>query len=491
MTVEKILEEKKTFDLSVQFERHGLEDEDKRWSVPGMTFSSFVLPGIMWRRLFTTILGSSSRESLIDDLPIHGRAIKQCRTLENYISRLTEYRSVAPSTPTVIPTLPTSSNILHVSIERYQDVSTDSFAQHIIATTADRRLHRLKAEAPFELLESKSHTNESPILSCSVLTDNYLLSTSMSGQLLLLDLEKGVALEERRDHQKYVVKVATLEDEEGFWVATAGWDAKVFVYRLRLSPEHTSPSLGPPVATLAIPTNPEDVLFVQHPDAEEPVLIVSRRDSTSLYYYSLPTKPVPESISDVTNTLQLLGTQNLAPHSNAWISFSPSCLALCPKDPALLAVATSAVPHMKLIIVRLLCPSPSEASGAAAAPANQAEQTQATLATQDREDVAIVSNTSTLAPQTPYSTPQVCWRPDGTGVWVNGDDGVLRGVEAKTGKIMATLRGGHVVGSKIRTIWCGWVHVNGRREERLVSGGFDRRLIVWEAVDQTDRNASV
>lgn len=58
-----------------------------------------------------------------------------------------------------------------------------------------------------------------------------------------------------------------------------------------------------------------------------------------------------------------------------------------------------------------------------------------------------------MAPQTPYSTPQVVWRPDGAGVFVNGDDGVIRGLEARTGKVVTTLQGGHEVGSKIRTIW--------------------------------------
>ena len=85
-----------------------------------------------------------------------------------------------------------------------------------------------------------------------------------------------------------------------------------------------------------------------------------------------------------------------------------------------------------------------------------------------------------MAPQTPYSTPQVCWRPDGSGVWVNGDDGVLRGVEAKTGKVVATLREGHEIGSKIRSAWAGMVEVDEKEEEWVVSGGFDRRLVVWK-----------
>ena len=83
----------------------------------------------------------------------------------------------------------------------------------------------------------------------------------------------------------------------------------------------------------------------------------------------------------------------------------------------------------------------------------QAAQTRSTLAIQDREEAAIQIHVSAMAPQTPYSTPQVVWRPSGAGVFVNGDDGVIRGLEAKTGKIVATLQDGHEAGSKIRSIW--------------------------------------
>jgi hypothetical protein len=114
----------------------------------------------------------------------------------------------------------------------------------------------------------------------------------------------------------------------------------------------------------------------------------------------------------------------------------------------------------------------------------QATQALEALALQNREDAAILIQANTFAPQTSYSTPQVAWRPDGSGVWVNGDDGVVRGIEIKTGKVVALLKDGHEPGSKVRTIWAGYVAVpnNGddAREEWVISGGFDKRLIVWK-----------
>ena len=293
----------------------------------------------------------------------------------------------------------------------------------------------------------------------------------MSGQVVLYDHEEDKVLDERRDHNKYVVRVDIWTDSHVTWVATAGWDAKIYLYRLS---QEGKQQLGAPVASITLATNPETIKFVRHPDRQDPILVITRRDSTSLHYYSILT-PEGSASTPPPTELKFLGSQNLAPHSNAWIAFSPSSIAVCPTDPTLIAVATSAVPHMKLILVRLLIPLHS-ANDASSSITTQASQARANLAIQDREDAAIIVHVSTMAPQTPYSTPQVVWRPDGSGVWVNGDDGVLRGLEAKTGKVVATLNGGHEAGSKIRSIWCGMVE----GQEWVVSGGFDRRLVVWK-----------
>ncbi|KAA6415414.1 MAG: hypothetical protein FRX48_00129 [Lasallia pustulata] len=426
LTIEKILEEKKIFDLSIRFEKFG-DGDALGWTLP------------------------------------------------------------APSTPFAVSTLPTSTNLLHVSVESYVEEGSDRIAQVLIVTGADRRFNLLSPDSAMTLLKSDHSLHDSPILSCAVLGNKYLTSvtTSMSGQVILYDHVRGKVLEERRDHRKYVVKVATWEGRHGTWVTTAGWDAKVLLYRVSLNDVGEALALGPPVASISLPTNPEAVLFVKHPDEDTPILIVTRRDSTSLHYYRLPSlATTTESVSSPAE-LQLIGRQNLAPHSNAWIAFSPSSIAISPIDPTLLAVATSAVPHMKLIIARLLVPplGTIERSPTHPQPATQAAQARADLAVQDKEDAAILIHASTLAPQTPYSTPQVCWRPDGSGIWVNGDDGALRGVEAKTGKIIVVLKGGHEIGSKIRSIWAGLVvgSDDGAREEWVVSGGFDRRLVVWKA----------
>ncbi|THZ15167.1 WD40 repeat-like protein [Aureobasidium pullulans] len=406
LTIEKILEEKQTFDMSLQFERLGTDDGAHGWS------------------------------------------------------------QHAPAVPNQISG-PTRSNILHTSLPLVASTtSSDASEPLLVATTADRRLnvHNLPA---CTLKDSLLAIHDSPVLSTAVLKQTHLLTASMSGQLVVSDLQ-GVVFDKRRDHAKYVVQIITHELEDVTWLATAGWDGKVHLYSIDVAA--TNPKLPAPVASISLPTNPEALLFIKHPDNGSLVLIITRRDSTHLFYYS------------VDSEARLLGKQNLAPHSNAWIAFTPSAIALCPTDSTLIAIATSAIPHMKLLIVRLMVPSmDGDASIASLVPAEetQASQARAALALQDRESAAILIQCNTMAPQTAYSTPALTWRPDGTGVWVNSDDGAIRGIEATTGKIIATLKG-HEPGSKVRCLSAAWVKAGDVKQEWLVSGGFDHKLIVWK-----------
>lgn len=338
----------------------------------------------------------------------------------------------------------------------------------------------------YPLAKSISTLADSPIIShASLLDGKYLLTTCTSGQL---NLSRGEEIIDRRkDHAKFAVKVVTYQEEgeeQRIWVATAGWDMNIFLYSI--IPSSEDPSLGEPVAHIKLKTLPESIIFVRNPDTGDLILLVSRSDSSMIYYYQVePPATSPPTETQQPYDLPLLGTQNLAPGSNAWVAFSPSSLALSPRDPNLLAVATSSLSQfMKLMIVRLLFPANARTQPPAIEPETQAIQAMDALTIQNREDAAILISASTLSPQSNYSNPQVVWRPDGSGVWVNGDDGVIRGVEAKTGKVIASLKDGHEFGSKVRTIWAGWVDVEGgKREEWVVSGGFDKRLIVWKVHD--------
>ena len=148
------------------------------------------------------------------------------------------------------------------------------------------------------LEDSFTNLQDSPILSCAIVGGNYFLTGSMSGQITISNLA-GEIVARRRDHNKYVVQIVTLQSGETTWIATAGWDAKVQLYKLGRA--DARPALSEPYATISLQTNPGAILFIEHPENGHPLLVVTRRDSTHLYYYSTE----PESI--------LIGKQNIAP----------------------------------------------------------------------------------------------------------------------------------------------------------------------------------
>jgi WD40 repeat protein len=422
VTIESILQEKKEFDLSLNFEKLGVDDKALAWTVP------------------------------------------------------------APSKPTILQSLPSRSNILSVAVFDLSLHLAEQVRQYIAVTTADRRLHLLNPASPtLDLVHSYTSFQDSPILDIVAVGTQYLLIASMSGKLLMYDTRRDEILDERKDHSKYLVKLATWTNGTSTMVASAGWDAKIFLYQFDVG---DNPQLGEPVATLTLASIPETLLFVKSPDDGTPILLVARRDSTYMYYYSVPGLQSQE--------ITLLGKQNLAPHSNAWIAFTPADIQICPTDSALVAIATSTTPHMKLLIVKLLLPptqptilhagSGLDADGPLTV--TQASQARAELLVSDREEAAILINVSTLAPQTTYSTPRLSWRPDGSGVYVSSDDGVVRGIEVSSGKPIALLEA-HDAGSKLRCFWTGQLRAeqdstgqSGGREV-LISGGFDQKLILW------------
>ncbi|KAH7126983.1 quinon protein alcohol dehydrogenase-like superfamily [Dendryphion nanum] len=425
ITIEQILEEKRIFDLSLNFEKLGVAET-------------------------------------------HG------------------WRTPAPSTPNVVSTS-TNSNILSVHI-CHLSLSAGVEARSCVAvTTADRRL-TLYDPSVSSMRELKSYTGfqDSPLLDLIVVDSTHLIAASMSGRLVIVNTITGSLVDERKDHKKYLVKLTHWAGSDSILIASAGWDSKVFFYRIPIN-HMGEPRLGEPIASITLPTIPETVMFLQAPEHSSPVLLLTRRDSTFLYYYHMEYS---------SSHFELLGKQNLAPHSNAWVAFSPSDVQLCPTDPTLVAVATSSTPHMKVLMVQLLIPpipdnrleianDQLEDDALDSRPLTQSALARAELLVRDREDAAIKISVNTMAPQSKYSTPTLRWRPDGTGIYVNSDDGIIRGLDMATGKLKASLEG-HEAGSKIRCLVAGprkagaHTSVSGERiGEYLISGGFDQRLILW------------
>lgn len=145
----------------------------------------------------------------------------------------------APSNPNQISTLPSATNILHVSVQNFRG---ETPVQLLVASTADRKLSLLNIDETFSIYKSLPDLPDSPIFSCVAFGEQGLktITAGMPGQDVLYDREMDRVLEEKRDHSQYVVKVATWNEI----VVNAGWDNKLFLYQ---GSGHFSSS-GTPVA---------------------------------------------------------------------------------------------------------------------------------------------------------------------------------------------------------------------------------------------------
>jgi len=387
------------------------------------------------------------------------------------------------------------ANVLQVSIMNLKLSETEPMQPVLLASTANRQLNCVS-------WGSNSANNamalgivaDSPILSFVALLNRYIALTTISGCLLIYDPCTNTVLAKRKDHQKYAIQVVTICKDNQTYLATAGWDSRVLIYAVDCN--NSTVALSEPVVIIQLQSVPESIVFSIDPRDQEVYLVVARRDSTYLYYYRI------SSIVTSSTNLCLAGKQNLTPFATAWNSFSPACITPCPKDPSLVAIATNSIPHMKVLLVRLLFPDlANDNSIALMHPSRSVQSNMATTRetagirssqpftgapatslddVDPREVAAVLVHTNTNVSQTRYSTPVVAWRPDGTGFWVNTEEGTIKGID-RTGKVQAVLQG-HEAGSKVRCLWAGLVSKSGNdgpKEEILVSGGFDQRLVVW------------
>jgi hypothetical protein len=368
--------------------------------------------------------------------------------------------------------LPLSGNVLQVGLVHLRTGGSDEPARvfKLVSTVADRRV-RLMPLGSEDESEVRGFVAQSSVLSYTVVLERFLLYLDITGTLGVYDAMTSTVVSKQKYHTKYGVRIITETSPLGLLVATAGWDRKVQVAFLDTNRGGDFTGQLPlPAASLMLDSVVDDVLFRRNVDTGQLFLIVTRRDSCFLYYYS-----VDDSSHDV--KLALAGKQNLAPYANSWNTFSPACIRPCPTDSGLIAVAMSSVPHMKLLFVRLLFPGT-----VIAARESPLDHLSSDLSSKEdsgsQEAMAILVQCNTMVGQTQYSVPQVTWRPDGSGVWVNSDDGLIKGIDL-TGKVMSTLNG-HV-GSRVRCLFAGML--SGR--EVLMSGAFDQKVITWN-IDEAD-----
>jgi hypothetical protein len=408
------------------------------------------------------------------------------------------YETAAPSRPQVCNGLDqaTNANFLQASLEHLQSLPASS-STALLASSADRKLKILSLSGLANIPNDPGAASldmydciltDSPVLSYQILLGRYIAYTTISGSLALYDVSRNALVgQSRKDHTKYAIQVIQAVNNttvpQTIFLATAGWDSKILLYLLEKGTGNDAENLlelQAPIAALTLESLPESIVFSTNPSDGSLYLVFSRRDSTHLHYYRVQSSGADGELYD----LLPAGKQNLAPHANSWNAFTPSSLAACPSDPTLLAIATSSVPYMKALMVRLrfppsfVIPTPIRRNVAIVEDPEEGVENEAQA--QAKDAAAVLFHCSTMIGQTQYSLPVVTWRVDGTGIWFAGEEGVIKGID-RAGKIVSELRG-HDATTKVRTLWSGWLELPEQgKKEILISGGFDQKLIIWHA----------
>lgn len=130
--------------------------------------------------------------------------------------------------------------------------------------------------------------------------------------------------------------------------------------------------------------------------------------------------------------------------------FTPRCIRILTSENGipLVAVGTSHEPYMRLIVVTL---KELNAESPESIKRNQ-----------------IITNINTLSPQDKYSQAHIEWRYDGSGVWIMGEDGVVRGLDISKEEVILLL-----------SEHDGRIKTASVADDVIITCGTDRRVIRW------------
>ncbi|BFZ61277.1 hypothetical protein YB2330_002336 [Saitoella coloradoensis] len=260
----------------------------------------------------------------------------------------------------------------------------------------------------------------SPVLSMVVDDGQFLITGGMDGRILVTDVARdGEHVQTVAKHGRYVVRLA-MSSDKGFLVS-ASYDNTVKIF---CRDGGTSPAAWREERTITFATQPEALHIT-----EDNEVIIAARFSNLLQCIRLSTG------EERTINLNAVGDDH--------ISFSPLDIAPHPRNPNLLAIATlhPMNPFHRVLFL-------------------------------DLSQSRVIGDLWTDAPQNEYSTPRVVWRGSGDGIWVNGDDGVLRGYDVSMKRKVGVLAGHE---GNVKAVWAGTVE--GR--EVVVTGGFDKTVRMW------------
>lgn len=297
-----------------------------------------------------------------------------------------------------------------------------------------------------KIIRSYPDISGSVLKCCYPIGEDRVLICGMDGVVKLVSLEddepKPVA-----QHQLHARLVTDLK-VWGNLMFSIGWDSYLRVHTL----EDDKLAMLSEFKLLSNATALEVVSL-----GSVPIALVTRMDSSQLTYFSCL-----ESLVELTRVS--LNDAEFSTHGFTGMSIGVSSPSI--ESGTTVVVGTSHIPFMRLVVTK--APDLHElvlSKGVGSLNNTSAQE----LSTPTQRGV-ILMNLVTPSPQDKFSHCKVIFRADGTGVWIFGDDGIIRGMDLRSGEVVTELKGhdGRIKSALV----CA-------NREVLVTSGTDKQVMLW------------
>lgn len=324
----------------------------------------------------------------------------------------------------------------------------------LLVSSNDRRLSVLDVGNGFALISETIPAKSSPIFKAFIALNgtDYVVAGAMDGFVYFFKVE-GSNLQPKgrfKVHNRVITKLLHVPGETpncGYLV-TIGFDTSINLVQLDWD---ESAIQCTQLNRLKLQSNATDIglSYALVNCARTPIIVLLRLNSSLISVIALDSNSLIEIARISANDAEF--------SSHAFSSMALSIYES--PEISLICIGTSHIPYMRLVTVEL----PKKF--------NKKEEPVAVLRGH------IVANVSSMSPQDKYSNPLISWKKDGSGVWVAGDDGVIRGINFANNTVLVvkTLKGFET--SEVRyKCFC----VIGEEQETLVAGTTDKKLFYWE-----------
>lgn len=303
-----------------------------------------------------------------------------------------------------------------------------------VFATATRRFVVVNLKTGQTLMDSKNIIGNFVVRKVEFV-DDYLVMGGINGLVqtarLIDDSSKLELIDSVQAHERLIIDMKVVRFGNQTLVATLGWDKYVQVFQV-----NTDGKLQTFLERILISGVGSCLEAFCH---EATVFIViGLRESSILDVVTIESE-VQSNFKVATSDVEYSSIRSL-----------PMCLsgAIVPGLGPVIAVATSHEPYMRVILLSL-----------------------ADLAKNNSDVIhrsQILANFNTMSPQDKYSEAKICFRPNGEGIWILGDDGILRGLELKSGSIVQEIDAHD-----------GRIKALALRHDTMITCGIDREIKLW------------